>query len=165
MDQRIGNVETEIARRLKLMTPDPIIEALAQQVACYRKLAKLAGIQRLHIQNSATEALIDVLQKRQAVMEQLAEQERIIAPAKQRWSEYSASLSEESRAKAEELLVETRALLKRITDADRDDVLALQQRKLNLGRQIQQATTAKQVNRNYAKAAYGSSRSRMDLQT
>jgi len=165
VDQRIGNVETEIARRLKLMTPDPIIEALAQQVACYRKLAKLAGIQRLHIQNSATEALIDVLQKRQAVMEQLAEQERIIAPAKQRWGEYSASLSDESRAKAEELLIETRALLKRITDADRDDVLALQQRKLNLGRQIQQATTAKQVNRNYAKAAYGSSRSRMDLQT
>lgn len=147
------------------MTPDPIIAALAQQVACYRKLAKLAGIQRLHIQNSATESLLEVLQRRQVVLEQLAEQERIIAPAKQRWSEYLVSVSEESRAKAEELLAETRKLLERITNADREDVLAMQQRKINLGRQIQQAKTARQVNRNYAKAAYGSTQSRMDLQT
>jgi hypothetical protein len=45
----------------------------------------------------------------------------------------------------------------------------LQQRKLNLGRQIQQATAARNVNRTYGAAAYGNPNavatpSRMDMQ-
>ena len=58
----------------------------------------------------------------------------------------------------------TRQLLEQITAADKDDVLVLQQRKLNLGRQINQATAAKRVNRNYAAAAYGPRASTMDVQ-
>jgi hypothetical protein len=58
---------------------------------------------------------------------------------------------------------ETRRLLEEITAADRNDALILQQRKLNLGKQISQASAAKQVNRNYAAAAYGTKVSRMDV--
>ena len=55
---------------------------------------------------------------------------------------------------------------------DSDQILLLiavevtQQRKLNLGRQINQATAAKQVNRNIAASAYGGARrmARVDLQ-
>ena len=61
------------------------------------------------------------------------------------------------------MLADTRRLLEQITTADKDDVLVLQQRKLNLGRQINQASAAKQVNRNYAAAAYGPRQSRMDI--
>ncbi|MDB5305421.1 MAG: hypothetical protein JWM97_2970, partial [Phycisphaerales bacterium] len=42
--------------------------------------------------------------------------------------------------------------------------LVLQQRKLNLGRQINQASAARQVNRNYAASAYGRAPSQMDVQ-
>ncbi|HZK80416.1 MAG TPA: hypothetical protein VFC46_05095 [Humisphaera sp.] len=147
------------------MEPDPIIQALAEQVACYSRLAKLAIVQHQHIQNSRTEELLSVLTSRQEVLDQLAGLEKIIGPTKRRWAEYVAGISPASRAKAEALLAETKALLEKITSADRNDVMVLQQRKLNLGRKIQQTTAAKQVNRNYAAAAYGTPRSRMDLQT
>ena len=68
------------------------------------------------------------------------------------------------RELAESLLAEIRSLLHQITSADRDDALVLQQRKLNLGKQINQAASARQLNRNYAAAAYGKPVSRMDVQ-
>jgi hypothetical protein len=74
-------------------------------------------------------------------------------------------MSAESRSRAEELLDESKQLLEQITTADRDDALVLQQRKLNLGRQIHQASAARQVNRTYAAAAaYGRRESTMDVQ-
>ena len=42
--------------------------------------------------------------------------------------------------------------------------IVLQQRKLNLGRQIKAASAAKQVNRTYATAAYGNRPATMDVQ-
>jgi hypothetical protein len=146
------------------MNDDPVIHALAEQVACYRRLAKLAAVQRDHIQHARTEELLEVLQSRQAVLDQVAAHERVIAPAKLQWNEYAGRLDAEARRQAETLLAETRALLEKITSADRNDVMVLQQRKLNVGKQIRQATVARQVNRNYAAAAYGTSKPRMDLQ-
>ena len=85
--------------------------------------------------------------------------EQMIGPAKQHWSDYLGSArTRRPRGRAETLLAETRRLLEQITAADRNDALVLQQRKLNLGRQIHQATAARQVNRNYAAAAYGTGR-------
>jgi hypothetical protein len=143
---------------------EPIIEALHGQVDCYRRLAKLAGLQHDHVQQGRTEQLIDVLQHRQEVLDQLAALERVVAPAKKHWAEFIDSLHAGLRSEAERLLAETRRLLQEITAADCDDVLVLQQRKLNLGRQINQAASARQVNRNYAAAAYGKRAPVMDVQ-
>jgi hypothetical protein len=147
------------------MKKDPVIEALAQQVSCYRRLAKLAAVQHDHIQHSRTEDLLEVLQNRQNVLNQLEAYEKVIAPAKLRWNDYIAGLDADARKQAESLLAETRSLLEKITNADRNDVLVLQQRKLNIGKKIQKTAAARQVNRNYATAAYGTARPRMDLTT
>lgn len=146
------------------MVVDPIIMALTEQLACYRRLAKLAEMQHEHVQHNHTEQLLEVLGKRQDVLNQIAQLEKTIAPAKQRWHDYMFELPSQDRTMAEASLDETRQLLEQITTADRNDALILQQRKLNLGRQINQASTAKQVNRQYAAAAYGPRASRMDLQ-
>ena len=87
----------------------------------------------------------------------------MIGPAKKRWSEFLAEIDSESRSQAEQMLGETRKLLEQIMASDRTDALALEQRKLNLGRQIRQASGARQINRTYATAAYGKPRSRMDI--
>ena len=127
-----------------------------EQVGCYQRLAKLAELQHEHVQQSQTEALLDVLEQRQEVLDQIA---RLGADRSRRPRRggriTSATLRATSAAQAETLLAETRRLLEEITTADRNDALVLQQRKLNLGRQINQATAARQVNRNYAAAAYG----------
>jgi hypothetical protein len=53
------------------------------------------------------------------------------------------------------MLAETKSLLMQITQADQDDVLLLQQRKLNVGKQIAATSQAKVVNHRYAASAYG----------
>jgi hypothetical protein len=146
------------------MGSDAIMLALEQQVGCYRRLVKLAEAQHEHVQLGQTEELLEVLERRQEVLDQIAGLERILGPVKKQWGGYVVRLEVQGRARAEAMLVETRLLLEQITTADRNDALVLQQRKLNLGRQINQAAAAKQVNKNYAAAAYGTRAVRMDVQ-
>ncbi len=143
--------------------PDTVLEALEDQLGCYQRLAKLAELQHVHVQQDQTEALLNVLQRRQLVLDDIARLERVIGPAKRDWENYAGSIDVDVRVRAESLLSETRRLLEQITAADQNDALVLQQRKLNLGKQITQASSARQINRNYAAAAYGARQSRMDL--
>jgi hypothetical protein len=145
------------------MVVDPVIAALQEQVTCYQRLAKLAEQQHEHVQQSSTEALLDVLARRQEVLDQVSRLEQTIVVAKRRWGEYVGGLRSEQRAQAERLMGETRRLLEEITTSDRNDALILQQRKLNLGKQISQASAARQINRSYAAAAYGAKVPRMDV--
>jgi hypothetical protein len=146
------------------MPNDPILTLLQQQVGCYQRLAKLAQTQHDHVQSGRTEDLLSVLSKRQELLDQIADLEQSIGPAKKRWPEYLEELSQETRTDAQKYLDQTRALLEEITTADRNDALVLQQRKLNLGREIQQASSARRINRAYATAAYGTRPSSLDLQ-
>ena len=145
------------------MSSDSVITALEEQVDCYRRLAKLAEIQHEHVQHNHTEQLLEVLGQRQEVLDQIAALERILAPAKRQWTDYLGTLGDDQRQAAEASVGETRRLLEQITAADRNDALVLQQRKLNLGKQINQASAARQVNRQYAAAAYGKPVNRMDV--
>ena len=145
------------------MEADSIISALEEQVECYRRLAKLAGLQHEHVQQGQTESLLSVLQKRQQVLDRVGELERRLAPVKSGWRESIGQFDGPKRARADDLLSQTKALLEQITAADRNDALVLQQRKLELGRQIKQTTAARQVNRSYAAAAYGARSSSMDV--
>lgn len=138
--------------------------ALQEQVGCYRRLARLAGLQHEHVQQSATESLLEVLVQRQAVLEQIAALEPTVSAARRRWVEFLDELDHAEREQAELLLAESRKLLEEIMAADQDDTLVLQQRKLNLGRQIHQASAGRQVNRSYAAAAYGKRPVNMDVQ-
>jgi hypothetical protein len=147
------------------MLNDPTIIALQSQVSWYEKLAKLAASQHQHVQKGETDELLDVLQRRQQVLDQIAELEQTIGPAKRRWTEYLADLSVENRVTAETLLAETRRLLEQITTADRNDTIVLQQRKIDLGRQINKTVVARNINKNYAAAAYGKAPSRVNIQS
>jgi hypothetical protein len=141
---------------------DSVITALEDQVGCYRRLAKLTELQHMHVQQSQTEALLDVLRSRQTVLDEITRLEVVVGPAKRDWTNYIGHFDDDQRGKAESLLSETRRLLEVITTADRNDALVLQQRKLNLGKQINQASSATRFNRNYA-AAYAPRRSSLDL--
>lgn len=143
--------------------PQAILIALQEQVVCYQRLAKLAELQHDHVQQGRTESLLEVLARRQEVLDQVAEKEALIAPAKRDWHQYVQSLPGDLRPQAETALAETRRLLEQITTSDRDDTMILHQRKLALGRQINQATVSRQVNRNYAASAYGNRSSQMDV--
>jgi hypothetical protein len=146
------------------MNDDAIIRALQEQVRCHQRLAKLAQIQHEHIRQGRIEQLLEVLKRRQEMLEQMTVCEKVVGPAKREWKTFAGRLPAEVRAKAEALLTESRSLLEQITAADRDDALVLQQRKLNIGKEIRLASSARQVNRMYGIAAYGSKPSQMDVQ-
>ena len=111
-----------------IVETDSVLSALDEQVACYRRLAKLAELQHVHVQQGQTEELLDVLQKRQEVLNDISRLEAVVGPQKRRWSLYLSEIDSADRSRAESLLAETRRLLEEITAADRNDALVLQQR-------------------------------------
>ena len=145
------------------MQQDNVIESLEEQVVLYRRLARLAELQHEHVQQGRTEQLLEVLGARQQILDMLSVLERTIAPVRRDWANYVDRLPPETRHRADSAMSETRRPLEQITTADRNDALVLQQRKLNLGKQINQARAASQVNRTYAAAAYGQRQSSLDL--
>jgi len=146
------------------METHPIILALEEQLACYRRLTRLVEAQHEHVQQMHMEGLLEVLRARQEVLDRLKVLQPAIGPAQRRWSEIAGDVSPEERARGEAVVGETRRLLEQITAADRDDALPLQQRKLSVGKEIKQASAARQINRTYAAAAYGSRTARVDVQ-
>src|SRR5271154_1258898 len=102
------------------MAGDSILDALEQQVGCYRRLAKLAELQHEHVRQSRTEELLAVLAQRQEVLDQAAGLEQTILPAKRRWTDYLGGLPDAQRGKAQGLMAESRRLLEQITTADRN---------------------------------------------
>src|ERR1700743_1717178 len=102
------------------MNNEPVVAALEQQVGCYRKLAKLAELQHVYVQQSQTEELLGILQSRQVVLDQVADLEQTIAPAKRRWTSYLDEITPDARKIAEVLLAETKKLLEQITTSDRN---------------------------------------------
>jgi flagellar biosynthesis/type III secretory pathway chaperone len=146
------------------MNDDSILEALEKQVGCYRRLAKLADQQHEHVRQSRTEDLLTVLSQRQQVLDQVAELEQAVLPAKRRWGDYLGGLPEARRTLAQELMAESRKLLEQITAADRNDALVLQQRKIEVGRMLRHNAAARNVSRSYTAAAYGRPRASVDIQ-
>ena len=136
---------------------------LGEQVECYRRLARLAESQHAFVEQGATDRLLEVLQGRQAELGRITAIEERLRPIKRRWPEVSAALPAGERESAEAMFHEARSLLASITAADQGDALVLQQRKLNLGKQIAAATGARTVNRNYAAAAYAKKPGKLDV--
>jgi hypothetical protein len=137
---------------------DSILSALIEQVACYRRLAKLAESQHQYVQQSQTEQLLGILTKRQEVLNRISALEKIIEPARKGWSAYCNALGAEGRNAAQRLVGETRTLLEEIMLADRNDTIVLQQRKIEINRQMAQTGRGQQINRRYAASAYGGPR-------
>lgn len=160
-------MDRPVRRILIVEVPMPadesVVDALERQVGCYRRLAKLADLQHEHVRQSRTEDLLAVLSQRQQVLDQVADLERSILPAKRRWTDYLGDLPDDLRARAQSLMSESRKLLEQITSADRNDALVLQQRKIEVGRALRQTTVARTVNRSYAAAAFAARPSSVDI--
>jgi hypothetical protein len=137
---------------------DAFLESLKEQADCYGLLARLAELQHDHIQNSRTDHLLVVLQKRQELLDRIAQLEQIVGPARRDWSHQAEALDGDARSTAEQLFGDIRRCLEAITTADKNDVLVLQQRKLGIAQELKKTTAAQQVNRSYAASAYGKSR-------
>jgi hypothetical protein len=145
-------------------TEQDILAALEAQVGCYRRLARLAERQHLFVQSGQTDQLLETLQKRQTVLDQITTLERTIGPVKPRWGAFVAGLPGDRRESAQAMMAQTRSLLEQITKSDLNDSVVLQQRRATLGAKINKTMAAKVINRKYTAAAYGTMPARLDVQ-
>ena len=126
-----------------------LLELLRRQRALYRELSSLAARQRHLISGDQPEALLDLLARRQQIVEQLqavhAELSRAGGPA--------GGWSEQARDQAEALLAESRALAQQILERDREDGELLAVRKASLAASLTQIRGGQAANRAYARAA------------
>ncbi len=149
---------------MSTMMQNPAIEALREQLALYQKLQRLCAIQREYVQQNQIEEFVSILEVRGGLLGDIGRLEEIIAPLKRNWPTESATMNEAIRAEVQSMLAEAKSLLAEITQSDQDDVLLLQQRKLNVGKQIAATSTAKKVNTRYAANAYGAAQgSRLNI--
>src|SRR4051794_26375059 len=84
-----------------------VLDALAKQVGCYQRLAKLAELQHQRVEHGQIDGLIEVLNLRGEVLAEVGALETVVAPAKKRWSAFLTELPAERRGSAEGMLAET----------------------------------------------------------
>ena len=140
------------------MDATQVIADLTAQIDWYGKLLRLTELQHTLVEQERTDDLLVVLDKRQTIVEAVTTIEQRLRPIKLGWQDESASLPAEHRLQIEERFATVRGLLQQITQADQDDALLLQQRKINVGQQLRRTGAGQTLNRNYAAAsAYGKS--------
>jgi hypothetical protein len=104
-----------------------------------------------------------VLTKRQSIVDALGAIESRLKPVKQDWHTIASSIDSPVRSELETKFAHSRDLLMQITQADRDDALVLQQRKISVGQQLRKTTSGRVMNQKYAAGAYATTGARMDL--
>ncbi len=145
------------------MDVEQINTDVSAQIDLYAKLLRLCELQHTLIEQERTDDLMVVLQRRQAIVEALGAIEQRLRPIKQEWPSVAGTIESATRAELEGKFARSRDLLMQITQADQDDALVLQQRKISVGRQLRATTSGKLTNRNYAAAAYATPGGRMDV--
>jgi hypothetical protein len=145
------------------MNAQQILADLAAQADWYSKLLKLAYLQHALIEQERTDDLLVVLERRNLIVEQLSLIEQRLKPIKLNWAEVSAKMSGDDQVRVRAAFSEVRDLLGQITQADQDDTMLLNQRKISVGQQLRATNAGLQTNRRYAAGAYAGVGSRMDV--
>lgn len=142
--------------------PDParMLELLRRQRALYRELSGLAARQRHLISGDQPQALLDLLARRQQIVEQLrqvhAELTDLPPPEGGAWTEAD-------RREAADLLADTRTLAQQILERDQQDGELLAVRKASLAASLTKIRGTQAANRAYASAAGASDAPSADM--
>lgn len=127
---------------------------LERQRALYEDLDALSRTQGPLIASEQTDALLEVLARRQGLVDQLTLVNQDIAPFSSDWARLSASLSDHHRATIRERFEAVAALASAITARDEEHRRALEARRADIGAELAGLSRARG-----AVAAYGSGRS------
>jgi len=133
-----------------------ILSDLASQVGHYEQLLKLASRQRDLIAGDRADELLILLGERETVIAKMNLLDQRLRPVRAEWASVSGSLDAEVRQQAQAMFEKLRDLLGKITSSDADDALVLQQKKLDVRKQINATGQQLQVTRHYAADAYAS---------
>lgn len=145
------------------MDIEQINSDVSAQIDLYSKLLRLCELQHTLIAQERTDDLMVVLQRRQMIVDALGAIEQRLRPIKQDWHNVASAIDSPVRSDLEAKFAQSRDLLMQITQADQDDALMLQQRKIAIGQQLRKTTHGRVMNQKYAAGAYATTGGRMDV--
>lgn len=131
---------------------DGLERLLLEQRDLYRRLLGLAGHQRALIASDREEELLAVLGERQTIIDRLGVLAERFRPIQQKWPQVRARLSAEQSSRIDELLTEINGMLAELVEHDKQDAVALADRKAATASAVQGVKRVKQARAAYAAA-------------
>lgn len=132
---------------------DELLDLLTRQHDLYRQLRELAAQQSGTIAAEDPSALLDILSRRQSLIDELAEINQRLEPVRADWKRIESMLTTSQRQRAGRLVEQVGELLAEILASDEADSKMLSARKVMTGQQITQSTASAQVQAAYQRAA------------
>jgi chorismate mutase len=132
---------------------DELLDLLVSQHELYRQLRRLAMAQHDLIAAEDPTGLLNLLSQRQRLIDQLAEINLKLEPARADWKRVESMLTTEQRGKAQKLVEQVGQLLAEILQADEADSKVLSARKQVIGQKIQATAASAQVQAAYRRVA------------
>lgn len=143
MTQPRGTPRDQAAARDPGCDADPEVWAprlgriLDRQRELYEHLAELADVQSRCIESDQTDGLLDVLGRRQVVIEEIARTNEEISPFVLAWDRLVAALPDKHRAALHARFEAVARLVDEIAARDEADRVTLESRRANIGQEIQ----------------------------
>ena len=140
--------------------------ALRDQLDCYQKLQALSAEQSRHVFAGDTDALLDVLARREAITAAAGDLEVSLAPVKADFETATARWLDSDRSEVAAIFGQVRDLLEALTKQDEKDAAALRAQSARTGAELRRLDagdrSVRRINQRYAAAAYGKSPSKVD---
>lgn len=129
-----------------------LLALLAEQCALCRELTGLKDRQRALIAADQAEELLEVLGRRQGIIDRLGALGRRMRPYQQRWSEVRSVLGPEVSRQVDEMLLEVHGHLAGILEGDKADAELLASRRQATGRDMSRLKRTRLAGAAYAAA-------------
>lgn len=131
---------------------------LDRQIELYERLAALASEQSSHIDSEDADALLEILGRREGLIEQISAINGEIGPFTQSWERLAPGLPSRHRIELRRRFDAVSALVERIATIDDADRQRLESRRAKIGREIEGLSNARGAVRAYNQPAPSASR-------
>lgn len=128
---------------------DVLLGLLDRQLQLYRNLQTLAQQQADLVTTGNPDGLLQVLGRRQGLLEEVKKTNDSLAPFRQRWDDVIRLLDPQQRSEASAMINEINERLQQIMQRDQADSETLQLRCRKIGQEMQTARTGRTALRAY----------------
>ena len=128
-----------------------LIDLLGQQRAIYRQLYELTGRQAQLVKDGEAEPLLELLARRQSLIDELTQINARVEPYKKSWSSLWPRLDSGSQQRVQSLIDDVQGLLDEIVAQDEKDRAALSARRDEAGAGLRHVRAGSAVNRAYGR--------------
>lgn len=136
---------------LSQLDTNRLIHLLGQQRELYLRLRDLSDRQRALIASDSPDLLLSILRDRQTLVAALVRLNEQLTPYRRDWEAVQATLSDDVRQQAAQLLEEINDLLRNILRVDQEDGALLSARKQAVAQSLSEVSGGRTANAAYAR--------------